>query len=286
MAAAAACRRALCRARLRPWLPPVPAPLARRLCALRARLAADGRLAAANAAAESAVQSAAESAAAGAEAAAVFAGPNRYANWLLPRRVCVGGFPCSELWRREGGEAAAREALRGLVAAGVRRFVCLDDSEELVDTNQPARPASLSSAQLCLCCSASLLRCCCAVSAHAVCLMWQVDGPRPARPGAGAGAGAGEGEGWMMGWSSGAAGVAPRYLRQLHEPGAPLAVAGGYACSAVVFPAEDGEPFGPRPRGAEVGSAPGLAARCLTDTHFPHVPSLGAAWLWAGSHTL
>eukprot|EP00747_Dinoflagellata_sp_TGD_P093028 gnl/TRDRNA2_/TRDRNA2_165617_c0_seq1.p1 gnl/TRDRNA2_/TRDRNA2_165617_c0~~gnl/TRDRNA2_/TRDRNA2_165617_c0_seq1.p1 ORF type:complete len:134 (+),score=11.99 gnl/TRDRNA2_/TRDRNA2_165617_c0_seq1:142-543(+) len=50
---------------------------------------------------------------------------------LIPGRVCVGAFPCPEVWRREGKDAHIG-ALESLVTFGVSLFVCLEDDEAYV----------------------------------------------------------------------------------------------------------------------------------------------------------
>ena len=101
---------------VRPWLPPLPDDVIARLRVLRDRLARDGRLAMAEASGA---------------ASDSYRGPNKYCNVLIPGKVIIGCFPCSEVWRREG-RGAHKQALASLCAAGVTLFVCLDDSEELV----------------------------------------------------------------------------------------------------------------------------------------------------------
>ena len=71
--------------------------------------------------------------AAGPGGALSYRGPNKYANWLLPNRVCVGCFPCREVWRRDGLHAHREVGLASLLAAGVTLFVCLDASDDLVE---------------------------------------------------------------------------------------------------------------------------------------------------------
>jgi len=121
--AAAGCRYRLCRRaadgcfEARAWLPPLPSDVQRRMRALRRRFVDGGELGGGDEPG----------------GACSYRGPNKYCNWLLPSRVLVGCFPCEEVWRREGGPAAAAAALRALALhSQVRLFVCLDDSEELL----------------------------------------------------------------------------------------------------------------------------------------------------------
>ena len=55
-----------------------------------------------------------------------------YANWVIKGRLCVGAFPCAEVFRREG-RGGYQRALAGLVESGVTTFVCLEDDEDLVE---------------------------------------------------------------------------------------------------------------------------------------------------------
>ena len=99
----------------RPWLPELGEDLRRRARALREKLA--------------------EHAAPISDDVdmAALRGPNKYSNWLLPGRVVIGCYPCNEVWRREGGASAVKEALRTLCEeARCTLFVCLDDSPELL----------------------------------------------------------------------------------------------------------------------------------------------------------
>lgn len=54
-------------------------------------------------------------------------GPHKYSNWAIPGRLCVGTFPCLEVWRREGSDAYRRD-LATICDAGVTLFACLDGS--------------------------------------------------------------------------------------------------------------------------------------------------------------
>eukprot|EP01062_Namystynia_karyoxenos_P059571 TRINITY_DN51005_c0_g1_i1.p1 TRINITY_DN51005_c0_g1~~TRINITY_DN51005_c0_g1_i1.p1 ORF type:complete len:253 (+),score=63.51 TRINITY_DN51005_c0_g1_i1:66-761(+) len=60
-------------------------------------------------------------------------GPHKYSNWVVPGKLCVGSFPCQEVWRREGrgSHLIALDALRD---ARVDLFVCLEAARDLVNS--------------------------------------------------------------------------------------------------------------------------------------------------------